>query len=102
MERTRRAVLTTSPIIVAHGRIAAASRMPAAVAPAFADVVGIDPAPLFPISPYLYMQFMEPLGVTDSAVEAAWDHDADGWRHDFVEAVQDLAPGAIRWGGLLS
>ena len=25
------------------------------------------------ISPYLYMQFMEPLGVCDSSVDAAWE-----------------------------
>jgi alpha-L-arabinofuranosidase len=65
-------------------------------------LVRIDPAPLFAISPYLHMQFMEPLGVTDGSVEASWDYDADDWRGDFIEAVRDLAPGAIRWGGLLS
>ena len=34
----------------------------------------LDLEPAFELSPYLYMQFMEPLGVTDSSVEAAWDH----------------------------
>jgi hypothetical protein len=34
----------------------------------------LDPAPQFEISRLLYMQFMEPLGVTDSSVEAAWDY----------------------------
>ncbi len=34
----------------------------------------VDPKPLFELSPYLYMQFMEPLGATDGSVEAAWDH----------------------------
>ena len=29
----------------------------------------VDPAPLFELSPYLYMQFMEPLGATDGSVE---------------------------------
>jgi alpha-L-arabinofuranosidase len=62
----------------------------------------IDPKPLFEISPFLYMQFMEPLGITDSSVEAAWDYDTDDWRKDFVEIVKDLAPGVIRWGGLYS
>ena len=33
----------------------------------------IDPEPRFPLSPYLYMQFMEPLGTTDGSVAAAWD-----------------------------
>ena len=34
----------------------------------------IAPEPLFDLSPWLYMQFMEPLGTTDGSVEAAWDH----------------------------
>ena len=62
----------------------------------------IDPQPLFEISPYLYMQFMEPLGTTDSSVEACWDYDADDWRADFVGLVKDLSPGAMRFGGLFS
>lgn len=37
----------------------------------------INPDPRFDLSPWLYMQFMEPLGVTDSSVEAAWDHSTD-------------------------
>jgi alpha-L-arabinofuranosidase len=64
--------------------------------------ITIDPTPRFEISPWLYMQFMEPLGVTDSSVEAAWDYNIDDWRPDFVDAVKDLAPGVIRWGGLYS
>jgi alpha-L-arabinofuranosidase len=51
-------------------------------------------------SPYFYMQFMEPLGVTDSSVEASWDYDADDWRKDLVETVKDLRPDVIRYGGL--
>jgi alpha-N-arabinofuranosidase len=62
----------------------------------------VDPAPRFEISPWLYMQFMEPLGATDSSVEAAWDYDHDDWRKDFVDVVKDLAPGALRFGGLYS
>jgi alpha-L-arabinofuranosidase len=58
-----------------------------------------DPKPQFDISPYLYMQFMEPLGVTDSSVEGAWDWADDDWRKDFVDVVKDLAPDVIRWGG---
>jgi len=67
-----------------------------------AETVVVDPKPLFEISPYLYMQFMEPLGVADSSVEAAWDYDADDWRKDFVDTVRDLSPGVIRYGGLFS
>jgi len=36
-----------------------------------ANAIVLDPTPRFEISPHLYMQFMEPLGVTDSSVEAA-------------------------------
>lgn len=64
--------------------------------------VVIDPQPLFEISPYLYMQFMEPLGTTDSSVEAAWNYDTDDWRTDFVDLVKELSPGAMRFGGLFS
>ncbi|MCC6860363.1 MAG: alpha-L-arabinofuranosidase [Bryobacterales bacterium] len=67
-----------------------------------ASAIVVDPAPLFEISPHLYMQFMEPLGVTDGSVEAAWDYDADDWRKDFVEAARELNPGVIRWGGIYS
>ncbi|HEY5909928.1 MAG TPA: alpha-L-arabinofuranosidase [Verrucomicrobiae bacterium] len=59
----------------------------------------IDPTPRFELSPYLYMQFMEPLGVTDSSVDAAWDFGADRWREDVVEIARDLAPTLLRWGG---
>jgi len=62
----------------------------------------VDPTPLFDISPRLYMQFMEPLGVTDSSVEAAWDCQTDAWREDFVKTTASLAPGVLRFGGLFS
>ncbi|MEW6252791.1 MAG: alpha-L-arabinofuranosidase C-terminal domain-containing protein [Planctomycetota bacterium] len=62
----------------------------------------IDPRPKFALSPYLYMQFMEPLGITDSSVEAAWDHGADRWRPDVVEVTRRLGPTLLRWGGCLS
>jgi alpha-N-arabinofuranosidase len=45
---------------------------------------------------------MEPLGVTDSSVEASWSYDIDDWRKDFVDLTKDLHPGVLRWGGLLS
>lgn len=48
------------------------------------------------------MQFMEPLGTTDSSVEAGWDFIHERWRQSLVEVVQDLSPGAIRWGGILT
>lgn len=64
--------------------------------------IQIDPQPRHALSPYLYMQFMEPLGVTDSSVEAAWDHAKDAWRTDVVEATRQLAPPMVRWGGIFS
>ena len=70
------------------------------VAAAGADAVVVDPKPLFDISPYLYMQFMEPLGASDTSVEAAWDYEADDWRKDFIDTARDLAPNVIRYGGL--
>lgn len=64
--------------------------------------IAIDPAPRFKLSPYLYMQFMEPLGATDSSVEAAWDHLRDGWRADVLEVTRELAPTMMRWGGIFA
>jgi len=61
--------------------------------------ISIDPKPKFALSPYLYMQFMEPLGVTDTSVDAAWDFGADRWREDVVGITQELAPTLMRWGG---
>jgi alpha-L-arabinofuranosidase len=85
--------------IVAGAALAAAALPSAANDP---PSIVIDPAPQFEISPYLYMQFMEPLGVTDSSVAAAWDYGADDWRRDFVDLTRDLAPGVLRFGGLYS
>jgi alpha-L-arabinofuranosidase len=62
----------------------------------------VDPTPLFELSPYLYMQFMEPLGATDGSVEAAWDHVSDRWREDVVEITRELAPTMMRWGGIFA
>ncbi len=89
MQPTRRGFLAGAGLLTAHGAHSA-------------DAIVIDPAPVFEISPHLYMQFMEPLGTTDSSVEAAWDYDTDDWRKDFVAVVRDLSPDVIRWGGLFS
>src|SRR5579875_3858432 len=96
-DNTRREWLRRASAFSASALVPAIS----AEAQASATLV-VDPAPLFTISPHLYMQFMEPLGTTDSSVEAAWDYTADAWRQDFIEAVRDLAPGAIRFGGNFS
>lgn len=65
-------------------------------------VLEVNPEPKFELSPHLYMQFMEPLGTTDSSVEAAWDHLRDEWREDVVEVTRDLAPPMLRWGGIFT
>jgi hypothetical protein len=62
----------------------------------------VDLQPKYELSPYLFMQFMEPLGVTDSSVEAAWDHQRDAWRRDVVEATRELEPTMLRWGGIFT
>lgn len=63
------------------------------------QVLGIDPTPQFELSPYLYMQFMEPLGTTDSSVDAAWDFNHDRWRQDVIDITKELSPTMLRWGG---
>lgn len=64
-----------------------------------ATEIRVDPTPRFDLSPYLYMQFMEPLGVTDGSVAAAWDFIANRWRPDVIDATRRLAPSLVRWGG---
>ncbi|MBR2459648.1 MAG: hypothetical protein IKB34_00240 [Clostridia bacterium] len=61
--------------------------------------VKIDAAEKHEISPYLYMQFMEPLGVCDSSVDAAWDFVESDWYPSVIEKVRELAPTMIRFGG---
>ena len=51
------------------------------------------------ISPYLYMQFMEPLGVCDSSVDAAWDFIEEEWYPKVIDKVRELAPTMVRFGG---
>ncbi|MBQ8508358.1 MAG: alpha-L-arabinofuranosidase [Clostridia bacterium] len=51
------------------------------------------------ISPYIYMQFAEPLGTADTSVDAGWDYLHDCWYPQFTEKVRELAPTMIRWGG---
>ena len=51
------------------------------------------------ISPYLFMQFMEPLGTADSSVDACWDYAKDKWQDLFLEKIDELRPPMIRFGG---
>lgn len=102
MRRTRRQFLGEAPLLAAGTGPATALGAGSGIKRDSQDLVQVDPAALFPISAWLYMQFMEPLGVTDPGLEAAWDYDKEDWRRDFVEAVTDLAPDVIRLGGLFS
>lgn len=63
------------------------------------DALIVNSEPQYDLSPYLYMQFMEPLGTTDGSVAAAWDFSLDRWRPDVVEITQQLEPSLMRWGG---
>ena len=59
----------------------------------------VDPEPTFELSPYLYMQFMEPLGATDGSVAAAWNHRENRWRKDLIKVTREIKPALMRWGG---
>jgi len=101
----RRSFLTKSAAAaagLAAGALGAAARAPLDAQTPDGAAIQIDPAPRFELSPYLYMQFMEPLGATDGSVEAAWDHLRDAWRDDVVEATRDLGPTMMRWGGIFA
>jgi alpha-L-arabinofuranosidase len=89
-------------ILAAGASSAAAATRYAHAEPATAATLEVDLEPRHELSPYLYMQFMEPLGVTDSSVEAAWDHGKNEWRPDVIDATRDLAPGMVRWGGIFT
>src|SRR5687767_9217104 len=78
--------VTSAASVAAIAPLRAMAQTQSTEAASSGGAVVIDPKPLFDISPYLYMQFMEPLGVTDSSVEAAWDYDRDDWREDFINA----------------
>ncbi|MGI6672026.1 MAG: alpha-L-arabinofuranosidase [Christensenellales bacterium] len=61
--------------------------------------INVQSTALNPISPYLYMQFMEPLGTADSSVDACWDFVKDEWHSQFIEISRKLGPTMLRWGG---
>lgn len=87
---------------MALGAVALATAGADDAAHSAAPVLAINPEPTFDLSPYLYMQFMEPLGTTDSSVEAAWSFAQDRWRNDVIEVTRKLAPPLLRWGGCFS
>jgi alpha-N-arabinofuranosidase len=86
--------------IVSAGSLSTAVR--AGDEPATAATIRVDTTPRHELSPYLFMQFMEPLGVTDGSVEAAWDHQRDAWRSDVIARTKELAPTMVRWGGIFT
>jgi alpha-N-arabinofuranosidase len=101
----RRTFLTVSAAAAAG--MAAARPLDVAAGPTDTQLptgstIAVDPAPLYELSPYLFMQFMEPLGATDGSVEAAWDHLRDDWRDDVVAIARELAPTMMRWGGIFA
>src|SRR5882672_5890583 len=100
----RRTFLTTTTMAAAGvamaGPLQAAAH--AAAQTSAQNPLQVDPTPLFELSPYLYMQFMEPLGATDGSVEAAWDHLRDDWRDDVVAVTRELGPTMMRWGGIFA
>lgn len=93
-EATRRDFLKSVGLGAASGLVAGSTSA--------SDAAGlrIDPEPRYDLSPYLYMQFMEPLGTTDGSVAAAWDFGHDRWREDVVAVTKELAPTLVRWGGI--
>jgi len=63
------------------------------------DALVVKPEPRFELSPYLYMQFMEPLGAANGSTDIAWDYARDDWREDFVGLTRALGPRLMRWPG---
>ena len=59
----------------------------------------IDTTPKHAISPYLFMQFAEPLGTADSSVDAGWDYLNECWHPKLIAKIRELGPTMIRWGG---
>ena len=62
-------------------------------------IIKINTTKKHKISPYLYMQFMEPLGVADTSVDAAWDFARSQWFPSVIDKVKELAPPMVRFGG---
>ena len=62
----------------------------------------IKTTPKHTISPYLYMQFMEPLGAQDAAMDAGWDFWNNCWKPVLIDKVKELGPKMVRFGGCFS
>jgi alpha-L-arabinofuranosidase len=97
-----RYVSSRREFIKSVGLGAAALAVPSTYANEEHGLLVVNPKPRFDLSPYLYMQFMEPLGTTDGSVAAAWDFKKDCWREDVLAITKKLSPSMIRWGGCFS
>lgn len=62
----------------------------------------IKTTPKHTISPYLYMQFMEPLGAQDASMDAGWDFWNNCWKPVLIDKVKELGPKMVRFGGCFS
>ena len=98
----RRELLSRAAAAVAAPTAVRVLNSVAADTPSGVHQVSLDPRPLFDLSPYLYMQFMEPLGKCDGSVAAAWDDTNSRWRTDLVDVTRELGPTMMRWGGCFS
>jgi len=63
------------------------------------NTVDISLKPSHALSPFLYMQFAEPLGTADSSIDAAWNFLDNDWQAAVIDILKELAPPMIRWGG---
>ena len=50
------------------------------------------------ISPYLYMQFAEPLGTADSSVDAGWDYVKNCWQPKLIDIFYPFVVAFGRFG----
>ncbi len=63
--------------------------------------LNIDTKEKHSISPYLYMQFMEPLGTADASVDTAWDFTEKDWIPCVMDKIRELGPTMVRFGGTM-
>ena len=63
--------------------------------------LNVDKKEKHTISPYLYMQFMEPLGTADASIDAAWDFAENDWIPSVIDKVRELSPTMVRFGGTM-
>ena len=66
------------------------------------NIIQINPKPLYRLSPYLFMQFAEPLGTTDTSIDAAWDFMANKWQPRAFAAAGFPGMAALDWKDPLS